>query len=176
MHSTVEDLHAELAMQPLKANIRKILLATNIAESSITVPDVKYGTSFRDKFSISSHPHILTLNSAIIVIDFCLTKMLITNTKTNFPSLQLKWATYANCEQRKGRTGRVMRGRCFRLVTKKFFDTKIRTMAVKPELQTNPLENIILKAKQLNFGKPEEILALAMDKPDLRDIANTVIR
>lgn len=102
--------------------------------------------------------------------------MLVTNTKTNFPSLQLKWATHANCEQRQGRTGRVMPGRCFRLVTKEFYNSNIRTMAVKPELQTNPLENIILKAKQLNFGKPEEILALAMDKPDLKDIANTVLR
>lgn len=34
---------SELAMQPLKSNIRKIILATNMAESSITVPDVKYG-------------------------------------------------------------------------------------------------------------------------------------
>lgn len=49
MHSTAEDLQAELAMQPTNANIRKILLATNIAESSITVPDVKYGT-FRNNF------------------------------------------------------------------------------------------------------------------------------
>lgn len=51
MHSTVENLQAELAMQPTKANIRKILLATNIAESSITVPDVKYG-KLRNKFPI----------------------------------------------------------------------------------------------------------------------------
>lgn len=69
-----------------------------------------------------------------------------------------------------------MPGKCFRLVTKQFYLTKIKRIPVKTELQTNPLENIVLKAKQLNFGKPEEILALAMDKPELKDIANTVIR
>lgn len=43
LHSTVEPIMSELAMQPLKSNVRKIILATNMAESSITVPDVKYG-------------------------------------------------------------------------------------------------------------------------------------
>lgn len=43
MHSTMEDLQAEIALQPTDLNVRKIILATNIAESSITVPDVKYG-------------------------------------------------------------------------------------------------------------------------------------
>lgn len=109
------------------------------------------------------------------VIDFCLTKTLITNPETNFPSLQLQWASRDNCVQRAGRTGRVMNGLCFRLVSEEFFYKKMRKSALA-ELQTNPLENIVLKAKQLNIGKPEEVLALAMDKPDLDDIANTVIR
>lgn len=41
---------------------------------------------------------------------------------------------------------------------------------------TNPLENIILKAKQLNLGSPEEVLALALDKPYLNDIHEAVLR
>lgn len=43
MHSTADPLHNELALQESDKNTRKIILATNIAESSITVPDVKYG-------------------------------------------------------------------------------------------------------------------------------------
>lgn len=38
-------MQAHAAMQKTDRNVRKIILATNIAESSITVPDVKYGAS-----------------------------------------------------------------------------------------------------------------------------------
>lgn len=48
--------------------------------------------------------------------------------------------------------------------------------SAKAELVTSPLENIILKTKQLNLGAPEEVLALAMDKPYLDEIHNAVLR
>lgn len=44
-----------------------------------------------------------------------------------------------------------------------------------PELLSSPLENIILKAKLLEMGPPAAILALALDHPQLNDIANTVL-
>ena len=44
-----------------------------------------------------------------------------------------------------------------------------------PELVSSPLENMILKAKTLDMGTPESILALAMDKPKLSDIGNTIL-
>lgn len=44
LHSCVSSENQELIFQPVKRGIRKIVLSTNIAESSITVPDVKYGT------------------------------------------------------------------------------------------------------------------------------------
>lgn len=44
-----------------------------------------------------------------------------------------------------------------------------------PELVTSPLENIILKVKKLDQGRPDEILALAMDKPKLSDINDTIL-
>lgn len=43
------------------------------------------------------------------------------------------------------------------------------------ELLRCPLENVVLKAKMLNMGKPVEILGLAMDPPDLFDIKKTVL-
>lgn len=44
-----------------------------------------------------------------------------------------------------------------------------------PELVSSPLENVILKAKLLEMGSPESILALAMDHPKLGDISNTIL-
>lgn len=40
---------------------------------------------------------------------------------------------------------------------------------------SSPLENVILKAKLLEMGSPESILALAMDQPNLEDIAKTIL-
>lgn len=45
-----------------------------------------------------------------------------------------------------------------------------------PELKRSPLENTVLKTKILGMGTPEEILALAMDKPKLQDISNTILQ
>ena len=56
------------------------------------------------------------------VIDFCLTKQLVNDTNTNFPCLELVWASKANCQQRAGRAGRIMDGRVYRLVPKEFFE------------------------------------------------------
>lgn len=58
----------------------------------------------------------------ISVIDYCLTKNLVTDTNTNFISLRLDWAARSNCRQRAGRTGRVMSGRCYRFVTRSFYE------------------------------------------------------
>ncbi len=60
---------------------RKIILSTNIAESSITVADVRY------------------------VIDLCMTKSLYCEKDTNYTYLKEMWASKSNCEQRKGRAG-----------------------------------------------------------------------
>lgn len=75
---------------------RKVIISTSIAESSITVPDIKY------------------------VIDFCLTKELYCDPYTNYTHLRLEWASKSSLNQRRGRAGRVSDGICYRLVTKAF--------------------------------------------------------
>lgn len=58
----------------------------------------------------------------LLVIDFCLTKSLVTDTNTNVTSLQLEWASKNNCRQRAGRAGRLMNGKVYRLVSKSFYE------------------------------------------------------
>lgn len=43
LHSLISTEEQQSIFEPTKHNVRKIILSTNIAESSITVPDVKYG-------------------------------------------------------------------------------------------------------------------------------------
>ncbi|CAB1330971.1 unnamed protein product [Coregonus sp. 'balchen'] len=61
---------------------RKIILSTNISESSVTVPDVKY------------------------VIDFCLARHMVCDKETRYQSLRLTWASKTNCNQRRAVTER----------------------------------------------------------------------
>ncbi|XP_017053534.1 probable ATP-dependent RNA helicase spindle-E [Drosophila ficusphila] len=136
--------------QPPPVGYRKIILTTNIAESSITVPDVSY------------------------VIDFCLTKVLVTDSATGFSSLRLTWASKANCRQRAGRVGRLRSGRVYRMVKKSFYHQNLSEYGV-PEMLRLPLHFSVLKAKDLDMGSPVEILALAMSPPNLSDIQNSIL-
>ncbi|XP_036100810.1 ATP-dependent RNA helicase TDRD9 [Molossus molossus] len=129
---------------------RKIILSTNIAESSVTVPDVKY------------------------VIDFCLTRTLVCDEDTNYQSLRLSWASKTSCNQRKGRAGRVSKGYCYRLIHRDFWDNAIPDNVI-PEMLRCPLGSTILKVKLLDMGEPRALLATALSPPSLSDIERTVL-
>jgi HrpA-like RNA helicase len=116
---------------------RKVIVATNIAESSITIPDVKY------------------------VIDFMLTKELNYDPMTKSESLDLCWVSKASAKQRAGRAGRVSSGVVFRLCPKRFYVNSIVEYP-KPEMQRCPLEKLILQIKLWNKYEPEEILGRAI--------------
>ncbi|NXJ92746.1 TDRD9 helicase, partial [Corythaixoides concolor] len=128
---------------------RKVILSTNIAESSVTVPDVKY------------------------VIDFCLTRTLVCDEETNYRSLRLCWAPKANCNQRKGRAGRVSKGYCYRLVHKDFWTNFIPEESV-PEILCCPLGPTVLKIKMLDMGRPKDLLATALSPPSIGDIERAI--
>lgn len=150
-------LHSDLSMDdqmniftPVKSTYRKIILATNIAESSITIPDVRY------------------------VIDFCLNKQMVCDPETNYSCLQLIWASKANCDQRRGRAGRVAHGKCYRLVKLHLFNSF--SSFQKPALVQESLDRVVLQAKKLNIGEPKAILALALEPPNINDIEITILK
>ncbi len=131
-------------------NRRKVILSTNIAESSITINEIYY------------------------VIDFCLVKELKYNVRTNHQSLDLNWASKASCNQRAGRAGRVGEGRVFRLVPRKFFENNQEDFST-PEILRVPLEKLILRVKVFNRGEPEEILGRALQPPNMKHIESAII-
>uniref|UniRef100_A0A4W6FL00 ATP-dependent RNA helicase TDRD9 n=1 Tax=Lates calcarifer TaxID=8187 RepID=A0A4W6FL00_LATCA len=130
---------------------RKVILSTNIAESSVTVPDVKY------------------------VIDFCLARHLVCDQDTNYQSLRLTWASKTNCNQRRGRAGRVSKGYCYRLVTKEFWRNEIPDYMI-PEMLLAPLSTIMLKVKLLDMGDPRSLLSTALSPPNLGNIVRTILQ
>jgi ATP-dependent RNA helicase TDRD9 len=131
---------------------RKIILSTTIAESSITVPDIKY------------------------VIDFCLTKALRCDELSYYTSLGTEWATKSNLNQRSGRAGRVAKGKCFRLITKAF--SKRLDEFQEAEVKRVPLDSFILQLKRFDFGvdgEPHEFIAMALEHPRRADIMLAVL-
>lgn len=150
LHSTVTQQEQQSVFLPPAKGHRKIILATNIAESSITVPDIKY------------------------VIDFCLTKCLVCDPDTKYSCLKLEWASKANCKQRQGRAGRVTEGRLYRMVPEDFYREVLPEYGI-PEMQRCPLELTVLKVKKLDMDEPKAMLALCLDPPDLGDIERAIL-
>ncbi|CAG7727696.1 unnamed protein product, partial [Allacma fusca] len=148
LHSTITNEDQQKVFQPVPKAHRKIILATNIAESSITVTDIKY------------------------VIDFCLTKSLSCDPTTNYTCLRLEWASKNQCIQRKGRCGRVSAGHVFRMVPEVFYNNLVQEAF--PEMMKSSLESVVLHAKMLNMGSPKALLALAIDPPKLSGIRRAV--
>ncbi|NXP21578.1 TDRD9 helicase, partial [Scytalopus superciliaris] len=151
LHSCVSLEEQHKVFLPTVPGYRKIILATNIAESSVTVPDVKY------------------------VIDFCLTKALVCDKETNYQSLRLCWASKTSCNQRKGRAGRVSKGYCYRLVDKAFWTNSIPEKS-EPEILRCPLGATVLKLKKLDMGEPKALLATALSPPSADDIERTIVQ
>ena len=99
LHSSVTLEEQRRVFMPVELGKRKVILATNIAESSITVPDIKY------------------------VFDFGLVKQLTADSSTGFESLRLAWISHAAMLQRKGRAGRVSAGHYFCFLPLSLADT-----------------------------------------------------
>jgi len=142
LHSNVTDDQQKQIF--IKTNKRKIILSTNIAESSITIPDVYF------------------------VIDFCLVKELRCNYKNSTESLLINWASKASCNQRAGRAGRVKEGMVFRLVTD-FFYLQLEDFST-PEISRCPLEKLILKIKVWDKDEPLPILGRTIEPPKQENI------
>lgn len=148
-------LHSMLSVDEQRAAFTvndksKIILSTNIAESSVTIPNVTH------------------------VLDFCLTKNHATAKGAQISSLILEWSSQNNCKQRSGRCGRICNGVVVRLVSLEFYDKKMRVHPI-PEMTRTALEPVVIKTKLLQMGSPLEMLALAPDPPEEESIVDAVL-
>ena len=134
---------------PTPPNERKIILATNIAETSITIDGVVY------------------------VIDCGFSKIMSFNPRHNIETLAITPISKANALQRAGRAGRVKPGKCFRLYTANSYLNECDSENI-PEIQRCNLNSVILLLKTLgiddlvNFdfidNPPKEILIRGLEQ------------
>lgn len=125
VHSSTESDEGNLIFSPCpfipgsQIPKMKILLATNIAESSITIPTVSF------------------------VVDFCLSRELKSSSVSS--ELALCYASKANLTQRLGRAGRTHPGLCFRVIPTAFLP--LLSTYSTPEILKTPLDRVVLLAK-----------------------------
>jgi len=112
---------------PIPETQRLIVLATNIAETSITIPGISY------------------------VVDAGRQKCRNYNSGTGVASYDIMWISKASADQRAGRAGRTGPGHCYRLYSSSLYSRHMDDFAL-PEVLTRPLEDIVLAMKAMNIS------------------------
>lgn len=143
LHSTVASKDQKRVFQKSKPNCRKIILATNIAETSVTIPDVVCGEYiYRDYFIVAILKLIYSSNF-IKVIDSGLVREVRSSKNSTMSSLITDWCSRASSKQRQGRAGRVQAGICLKLYSSRTYKNNMQDQSM-PELQRVPLEEVCL--------------------------------
>ncbi|KAH6572847.1 hypothetical protein BASA62_003209 [Batrachochytrium salamandrivorans] len=140
------DLQAKI-FDKTSNNSRKVIVATNIAETSLTVDGIIY------------------------VVDSGFSKLKVYNPKIGMDSLQITPVSQANANQRAGRAGRTGPGTCFRLFTDSSYIHEMFPNNI-PEIQRTNLANVVLLLKTLGVRNLLEFDF--MDPPPQDTILNSM--
>ncbi|KAK7140601.1 hypothetical protein R3I94_013020 [Phoxinus phoxinus] len=125
LHSSLSNEEQQAVFTRPPEGVTKIIISTNIAETSVTIDDVVY------------------------VIDSGRMKEKRYDASRSMESLEDVWESRANALQRKGRAGRVASGVCFHLFTGHRFTHHLSQQQL-PEIQRVPLEQLCLRVKVLD--------------------------
>jgi HrpA-like RNA helicase len=120
LYSALPRSKQQIVFRPAAMGTVKIVLATNIAETSVTIPDVTH------------------------VIDTGRVKESRFNASTRIKELVTVWTSKASLQQRSGRAGRTSRGVCWRLFSQSFHDNMLLPETA-PEMTRTPLDELILQ-------------------------------
>ena len=147
-HTVIQPLYGRLeasAQQKVFTSIseRRVVLATNVAETSITIPGIVY------------------------VIDTGSARLSRYDGRSGTTRLHVEGISQASADQRKGRCGRVREGVCIRLFDEASFQA--RPDYTDPEIKRTGLAGVILRMKALDLGDVESFPFL--DPPDKGAIA-----
>jgi len=156
LHSGVSSREQRRVFGKMKRGCRKIVLATNIAETSVTIEDVTFVIDTGKVKEKNYDPHLKT------------------------STLTPVWVSQASASQRRGRAGRTKPGVCFRLFSsRRFSDFRLFT---ESELLRTPLEEMCLQCKRLGIAPgfqnaPDGIpafLSKALAPPHPKSVINAI--
>ena len=145
-HTEVLPLYARLALAEQQKIFnpsgggRRIIIATNVAETALTVPNIRY------------------------VIDSGFARISRYNYRSRVQRLPIEAVSQAAANQRKGRCGRIAPGVCIRLYSEDDFQS--RPEFTEPEIKRTNLASVILQMQSLSLGALEDFDFI--EPPDLR--------
>mmetsp|Transcript_57831 Transcript_57831/g.152186 ORF Transcript_57831/g.152186 Transcript_57831/m.152186 type:complete len:1158 (+) Transcript_57831:156-3629(+) len=136
-----------MIFEPPPPGCRKCIVATNIAEASLTIDGIFF------------------------VVDPGMAKMKTYNAKTGMDSLLITPVSQANARQRAGRAGRTGPGKCYRLYTELAYRNEMLSTSV-PEIQRTNLSNVVLLLKAMGIN---DMLSFDfMDPPPVETMINAM--
>lgn len=140
LHSTLPKAEQQLIFKRPPAGKTKVILSTNIAESSVTIDDV------------------------VVVVDCGLMREVSYDPVRRLSTLETVWVSQSSAIQRMGRAGRVRKGRCFRFYSRAQLEQAPWRTA--PEMQRCELSSTCLQAMALH-REVRDFLGRAPDPPTL---------
>ena len=140
LHASLLPADQKRVFPPAPPGKRKVIAATNVAETSITIEDI------------------------VAVIDTGRVKETSYDPQNNMVRLAETWASRAACKQRRGRAGRVRAGECYKMYTR---NAEIKMLErPEPEIRRVPLEQLCLAIKAMGVQDVPHFLASALTPPE----------
>ncbi|EPE33596.1 P-loop containing nucleoside triphosphate hydrolase [Glarea lozoyensis ATCC 20868] len=141
LHASLQSSEQRRVFPHAPQGKRKVIVATNVAETSITIDDI------------------------VAVIDTGRVKETSYDPQNNMRKLEEVWASRAACKQRRGRAGRVQAGKCYKLYTR---NAEMNKMAERPEpeIRRVPLEQLCLSVRAMGIKAVGKFLASALTPPE----------
>lgn len=150
MHSSISAKDQKRAFIPSKPGCQKIIISTNICETSVTIPD------------------------CVCVIDIGLERLQVQDRKSSTSALVTRWCSKASANQRAGRAGRIQAGICCKLYSSQTA-TKMKHQTT-PELLRVPLEEVCLSILAGKLSNNSMDFLLQAPQPPLEESVGSALQ
>ncbi|CAK0832307.1 unnamed protein product [Prorocentrum cordatum] len=148
LHSQISPEQQQSVFLDPPAGYRKVVLSTNVAETSVTIDDIVY-----------------VINSGVM-------KESVFDADRQLGALEVTLNTWANATQRAGRVGRTQEGVVVHIFPRWLM--KELTKWPVPEMLSKSLEEVVLQLIALGLGDPHDVLAKSLSQPSVEAIEHAV--